>query len=281
MGLVTAKQFRMGKHSSTRRVCCLSNDLLGSLSTASSTYRTSYSSSILDINPPTSSKGCSPSPASPPHLPLGRVAAGSAGSSPSFISPPALSDLGPDRKWKKTAGTAVNRFFFSKSSSALLLGQPFVPSPPLPHAMAAYAYSTSSSDISTPRSISPASVISGRSSQSSVSNKRMSISSRRISASNPMSSVDIATIEESMKLAQLDTHRGYAQNHYGQVQQYAKTEYISHNQAAGYQVLREPLWNKGKLILPGCCRACTPSACAMRDQGHFVHIRVPSVSPQV
>ncbi|KAJ9151599.1 NADP-dependent malic enzyme [Coniochaeta hoffmannii] len=117
--------------------------------------------------------------------------------------------------------------------------------------MAAYAYSTSSSDISTPRSISPsASVISGRSSQSSISNKRMSISSRRISASNPMSSVDIATIEEAMKMANLDTLRGYAQNHYGQVQQYAKTEYVSHSQAAGYQVLREPLWNKGLSFTP-------------------------------
>lgn len=47
-------------------------------------------------------------------------------------------------------------------------------------------------------------------------------------------------------MANLDTLRGYAQNHYGQVQQYATTEYISQGQAAGYQVLREPLWNKGK-----------------------------------
>jgi hypothetical protein len=66
-----------------------------------------------------------------------------------------------------------------------------------------------------------------------------------------MSSVDIATIEEAMKMASLDTLRGYAQNHYGQVQQYAKTEYISKGQATGYQVLREPLWNKGKLRVPG------------------------------
>ncbi len=75
----------------------------------------------------------------------------------------------------------------------------------------------------------------------------MSLSSRRISAAtNPMSSVDIASIEEAMKMATLDTLKGYAQNHYGEVKQYGQTEYISQNQAAGYQVLREPLWNKGK-----------------------------------
>ncbi|KAK0636175.1 malic enzyme [Bombardia bombarda] len=65
-----------------------------------------------------------------------------------------------------------------------------------------------------------------------------------------MSSVDISTIEEAMKMANLDTLRGYAQNHYGEVQQYAATEYISQNQALGYQVLNEPLWNKGLSFTP-------------------------------
>ncbi|KAK3944189.1 hypothetical protein QBC46DRAFT_375622 [Diplogelasinospora grovesii] len=129
-----------------------------------------------------------------------------------------------------------------------------LPLSPLTHAMASPAFSTSStsSDISTPRSMSPSSsVASGRSSQSSISNKRMSISSsRRISASNPMSSVDIATIEEAMKMANLDTLRGYAQDHYGEVHQYTNTEYVSQNQALGYQVLREPLWNKGLSFTP-------------------------------
>ncbi|KAK4453231.1 NADP-dependent malic enzyme [Podospora aff. communis PSN243] len=126
-------------------------------------------------------------------------------------------------------------------------------SPSLAHAMASYAsYSTSSSDISTPRSISPSSSV-GRSSQSSFasSNKRMSISSsRRISAANPMSSVDIATIEEAMRMANLDTLRGYSQKNYGEVRQYATTEYISENQALGYQVLNEPMWNKGLSFTP-------------------------------
>ncbi|KXX77580.1 NADP-dependent malic enzyme [Madurella mycetomatis] len=125
--------------------------------------------------------------------------------------------------------------------------------PTLTHAMASYAQSTSSSDsISTPRSISPSSAASARSSHSSISSsKRMSISSaRRISAANPMSSVDIATIEEAMRMANLDTLRGYAQNNYAEVRQYATTEYISQNQALGYQVLNEPMWNKGLSFTP-------------------------------
>ena len=60
-----------------------------------------------------------------------------------------------------------------------------------------------------------------------------------------MSSVDIHAIEEQMKMAALDGLRGYAQDHYAEVEQYSKTEYVSKAAASGYQVLREPLWNKG------------------------------------
>jgi hypothetical protein len=255
--------------SSTRRVCYLAN-VLRRLATASNTCRTFNKSSIVNISHRTSSTGCNPTPTSHPHLPLGRVIVTPATPSPSS-DPPASSYIGQGRKWK-TSGVAAIR-----TSSALLLGQPSVRSLPLTHAMAAYAYSTSSSDISTPRSISPpASVISGRSSQSSISHKRMSISSRRISASNPMSSVDISTIEEAMKMANLDTLRGYSQNHYGQVQQYANTEYISQSQAAGYQVLREPLWNKGKLKVPksyhslgSVCRCAVRSKSISSYRGPF------------
>ncbi|KAJ2894970.1 NADP-dependent malic enzyme [Zalerion maritima] len=120
--------------------------------------------------------------------------------------------------------------------------------------MASYARSmTNSSDISTPRSTSPsaASAASARSSHSSISNKRMSVSSsRRISAVNPMSSVDVSAIEQAMKMASLDQLRGYVQNTYGEVHQYKNTEYVTKNQAAGYQVLREPLWNKGLSFTP-------------------------------
>ncbi|VBB76240.1 Putative NADP-dependent malic enzyme [Podospora comata] len=120
--------------------------------------------------------------------------------------------------------------------------------------MASYAPSASSSDISTPRSTSPSSssVASARSSHSSIStSKRMSISSsRRISAANPMSSVDIAAIEEAMRMANLDTLRGYQQKTYGEVKQFAETQYLSQNQALGYQVINEPMWNKGLSFTP-------------------------------
>lgn len=127
------------------------------------------------------------------------------------------------------------------------------------YSMASYAFSTSSgSDLSTPRSSSPhssASVASARSSHSSTFSaaKRMSISSvRRTSASNPMSSVDLSTIQEALKMASLDTLRGYCQNTYGEVHQETATEYIPHEEARGYQVLNEPHWNKGKPTSTTC-----------------------------
>ena len=46
-------------------------------------------------------------------------------------------------------------------------------------------------------------------------------------------------------MASLDQLRGYAQNHFGEVRQVSDTDYVQKTQAAGYQVLREPLWNKG------------------------------------
>lgn len=65
-----------------------------------------------------------------------------------------------------------------------------------------------------------------------------------------MSSVDITSIQEAMKLASLDQLRGYRQNTFGEVRQFKNTEYVSKNMAAGYQVLREPLWNKGLSFSP-------------------------------
>lgn len=60
-----------------------------------------------------------------------------------------------------------------------------------------------------------------------------------------MAGVDVKALEDQMRIAALDGLRGYAQDHYGTVKQYHETEYISKNMAAGYQVLREPAWNKG------------------------------------
>lgn len=145
------------------------------------------------------------------------------------------------RNCSPTPCSNVNPSFFSG---------PHRPSPK--RQMAFTNFSTASSDISTPRSSSPSiSVVSGRSSHSSVSSKRLSLSlSRRQSAFNPMSSVDITAIQEQMKMASLDGLRGYSQDHYAEVQQYSQTEYISKSAASGYQVLREPAWNKGAYYLP-------------------------------
>jgi len=53
-----------------------------------------------------------------------------------------------------------------------------------------------------------------------------------------------------MRMANLDTLRGYNQTNYGEVHQDATTEYISQNQALGYQILDNPLWNKGLSFTP-------------------------------
>jgi malate dehydrogenase (oxaloacetate-decarboxylating)(NADP+) len=89
----------------------------------------------------------------------------------------------------------------------------------------------------------------------------MSISGRRISGFNPMAAVDIDAIEAQMKMAALDTLKGYSAEHYGIVKQYRETDYIAERNAGGYQVLREPAWNKGtytRLFL--CSRAKLPDS---------------------
>jgi malate dehydrogenase (oxaloacetate-decarboxylating)(NADP+) len=73
----------------------------------------------------------------------------------------------------------------------------------------------------------------------------MSLSGRRISGFNPLQAVDIDAIEAQMKMAALDTLKGYSSDHYGTVKQYRETDYIMERNAGGYQVLREPAWNKG------------------------------------
>jgi malate dehydrogenase (oxaloacetate-decarboxylating)(NADP+) len=65
-----------------------------------------------------------------------------------------------------------------------------------------------------------------------------------------MAAVDIDALESAMKMSALDGLRGYSQDHYGTVKQYHETEYVSKNMAGGYQVLREPAWNKGTFLFP-------------------------------
>jgi malate dehydrogenase (oxaloacetate-decarboxylating)(NADP+) len=67
-----------------------------------------------------------------------------------------------------------------------------------------------------------------------------------MSGFNPMASVDTSAIEAAMKASSLDTLRGYSTSTYGTVQQYRTTDYVPKSHAGGYQVLREPAWNKGK-----------------------------------
>lgn len=65
-----------------------------------------------------------------------------------------------------------------------------------------------------------------------------------------MASVDTSAIEAAMKASSLDTLRGYSTQNYGTVQQYRTTDYVPKSHAGGYQVLREPAWNKGTSFTP-------------------------------
>ncbi|PHH73918.1 hypothetical protein CDD80_3477 [Ophiocordyceps camponoti-rufipedis] len=107
-------------------------------------------------------------------------------------------------------------------------------------------------EVSTPvSSSSTSSIVSVRSSNTVLSSKRMSLSSRRLTDSNPLSSVNMDDIADSLRsTTALDHHRGYVQNHFSEVKQARDTDYVPHDRAAGYQVLREPQWNKGMLPFP-------------------------------
>jgi malate dehydrogenase (oxaloacetate-decarboxylating)(NADP+) len=71
------------------------------------------------------------------------------------------------------------------------------------------------------------------------------MSTRRLTESNPMSAVNLAAIEDAISAASLDQLRGYSQRHHPEVRQTSQTDYVDEKMAAGYQLLREPLWNKG------------------------------------
>lgn len=63
-----------------------------------------------------------------------------------------------------------------------------------------------------------------------------------------MAMVDVTAIENSMKMASLDTLNGYAKDHFAVVMQGTPTEYVKEKHAKGYQVLSEPAWNLGMLL---------------------------------
>lgn len=116
--------------------------------------------------------------------------------------------------------------------------------------MSSPPYSTSSSSSAAPtpttsvRSMSPHSSISSAPSMHT-SNKRVSLSGRH--NLNPLSFVDTTAIDAQMKLASLNHHAGYSTKSYpAAITQPASTEYTPEYMAKGYQVLREPAWNKGE-----------------------------------
>ncbi|KAM3556107.1 hypothetical protein MY1884_005246 [Beauveria asiatica] len=123
-----------------------------------------------------------------------------------------------------------------------------------------YPISTDTSDIATPRSASLSSIgsrTSGRSisrfsvrSASQTSTSRLSFSAQRLTQRNTMSAVDISAIQEAMKMTALDQHRGYTQDRFAEVKQTQPTQYLSEAAAAGYQIIREPHWNKGLSFTP-------------------------------
>jgi malate dehydrogenase (oxaloacetate-decarboxylating)(NADP+) len=115
------------------------------------------------------------------------------------------------------------------------------------HPMASFGYSSSSASsvVSTPAgtaSPSPSSSISSLASmRMSPANKRVSLSGRGVNAHLG----DTTALENSFRAASLDTMRGYSQNAYAVIEQTHETESIPRPRARGYQLLREPAWNKG------------------------------------
>lgn len=77
-----------------------------------------------------------------------------------------------------------------------------------------------------------------------------------MSGFNPMAAVDTTAIEAAMKMSALDGLRGYSTEHYGTVKQYRTTDYVPKSHAGGYQVIREPAWNKGTK----CCNPAQNSS---------------------
>ncbi|TVY17328.1 NADP-dependent malic enzyme [Lachnellula arida] len=65
-----------------------------------------------------------------------------------------------------------------------------------------------------------------------------------------MASVDTGAIEAAMKMSSLDVLKGYSQDSFGVINQHRETDYVPQHKAGGYQVIREPAWNKGTSFSP-------------------------------
>lgn len=107
-----------------------------------------------------------------------------------------------------------------------------------PPPMATRPHAADCSDaVSSPRSPSPtSSLASARSSHTSLSNKPLSLSGSRLTDLDPLTPIDLSLNQQAMKAATLD-HAAEAKHH--------RVTDVSQSELPGYQLMREPLWNKG------------------------------------
>ncbi|PHH53628.1 NAD-dependent malic enzyme [Ceratocystis fimbriata CBS 114723] len=159
--------------------------------------------------------------------------------------------------------------------------------------MASCSFSASStSNISTPRSHSPClsasttDVASAPDSQfvpgpssPSLSSSSPSLPSSRAPASTAHDSTtnqatmssftNVSAIEQAMQMSSLDQFKGYVQATFPEVQQANVTQYSTEAEASGYQILREPVWNKALSLSYSSSRFISSSA---------VHSRPPAAA---
>ncbi|KAL1901600.1 hypothetical protein Cpir12675_000470 [Ceratocystis pirilliformis] len=159
--------------------------------------------------------------------------------------------------------------------------------------MASCSFSASStSNISTPRSHSPCPSASTTdvasapysqfmpgSSPPSLSSTSPSLPSSRAPASTAHDSTtnqatmssftNVSAIEQAMQMSSLDQFKGYMQATFPEVQQANLTQYSTEAEASGYQILREPVWNKALPLSYSSSRFISSSA---------VHSRPPAAA---
>ncbi|KAL2887825.1 malic enzyme [Ceratocystis lukuohia] len=70
---------------------------------------------------------------------------------------------------------------------------------------------------------------------------------------------NVSAIEQAMQMSSLDQFKGYVQATFPEVQQANVTQYSTEAEASGYQILREPVWNKVHSIAYTQHHALAPS----------------------
>ncbi|KAL5604151.1 hypothetical protein BROUX41_002138 [Berkeleyomyces rouxiae] len=162
--------------------------------------------------------------------------------------------------------------------------------------MASCSFSASStSNISTPRSHSPCLSVSADAASapdshfasnytsfptSSPSLPSAHAAARLANNKQPIMSsmTNVSAIEQAMKMSSLDQFKGYMQATFPEVHQANATEYTSEAEASGYQVLREPVWNKAAFS-PSSFRCITSSSILSRPPATAVSSSFISSTP--